>query len=107
MHSMTPDEHFEAIAEDLAPLGATAGVLFGKRILKAHGKTFACLKDGWLAIKLGEGTAAHSEALGLAGAELFDPSGKDRPFRDWVAVPEAQAAEWPRLAEAAFKALTG
>ncbi|MCX5233429.1 hypothetical protein [Streptomyces sp. NBC_00233] len=103
---MTPDELFDDIAADLAHHGATAGAMFGKRALKAHGKAFACLKDDHLAFKLGDGTPAHAEALALTGAELFDPSGKHRPFKDWVAVPHTHAAQWPNLAEAALNSLS-
>lgn len=103
---MTPDELFDDIAADLAHHGANAGAMFGKRALKAHGKAFACLKDDCLAFKLGEGTPAHAEALALPGAELFDPSGKRRPFKDWVSVPHVHAAQWPNLAEAALNSLS-
>jgi len=103
---MTPDELLDDIAADLAPLGATTGAMFGKRALKAHGKAFACLKGDCLAFKLTDGTPAHSEALDLPGAELFDPSGKHRPFKDWVAVPHEHAARWPDLAETALGGLT-
>ncbi|MFG2146433.1 hypothetical protein ACGFRG_19825 [Streptomyces sp. NPDC048696] len=101
---MTPDELFEAIAADLAPRGATTGAMFGSRALKAHGKAFACLKDDVFAVKLGDATPAHQAALALSGAELFDPSGKHRPFKDWVAVPLAHADQWPQFAEAALGA---
>ncbi|WP_405804736.1 TfoX/Sxy family protein [Streptomyces sp. NBC_00210] len=103
---MTPDGLFDDIAADLAPLGAVAGAMFGKRALKAHGKAFACLKGDHLAFKLGEGTPTHAEALALPQAELFDPSGNHRPFKDWVSVPHAHAAQWPNLAEAALNNLT-
>jgi hypothetical protein len=102
---MGHDELFDAIAEELAPFGASAGALFGKRALKAHGKAFACLKGDCLAFKPGDGTPAHAEALALVGAELFDPSGQDRPFKDWAAVPHAHAVEWPRLAKTALSGL--
>ncbi|MFI2758362.1 hypothetical protein ACH5A3_05735 [Streptomyces echinatus] len=103
---MTPDELFDDIAADLAHRGAISGAMFGKRALKAHGKAFACLKDDRLAFKLGDGAPAHAEALALQGAELFDPSGNHRPFKDWVAVPHTYAAQWPELAEAALSSLT-
>lgn len=102
---MTSDELFDEIASDLAPRGATAGTMFGKRALKAHGKAFACLKGSLLAFRLGDGTPAHGEALVLPGAELFDPSGKHRPFKDWVAIPIAHADVWPRYAETALDRL--
>jgi hypothetical protein len=96
---MTPDELLDDIA---AQLGATTGAMFGKRALKSGSKAFACLKGDDLAFRLGAGTAAHGTALELPGACLFDPSGGGRPFKDWVAVPVAQSAEWPRLAKLAL-----
>jgi hypothetical protein len=102
---MTADDQFDAIATDLAPLGVTTGSIFGKRGLKAHSKAFACLKGDLLAFRLGAGTPAHSEALALPGAELFDPSGKHRPFKDWVAVPLAHADQWPHYAQTALDTL--
>ncbi|QWF82900.1 hypothetical protein [Amycolatopsis sp. CA-230715] len=98
---MTPDDLFDAIADELASTGVTTGAMFGKRSLHAHGKAVACLKDHELAFRLGRDTPAHHDALQLPGAHLFDPSGKGRPFKDWVAVPDAHAAAWPELAETA------
>ena len=99
---MSPDDLLDDIAEDLAAAGVIAGAMFGKRALKAGGTAFACLKGDDLAFRLGAGTRDHDEALAMAGAELFDPSGKGRPFKDWVAVPVALASEWPRLARTAL-----
>jgi hypothetical protein len=96
---MTPDAVFDDIATQL---DAVAGAMFGKRALKARGKAFACLKGDELAFRLGAGTPEHTAALALAGAHLFDPSGGGRPFKDWVAVPSDQSAEWPRLAKLAL-----
>jgi hypothetical protein len=103
---MTPDSLLDGIAADLAPRGASTGAMFGKRALKIHGKAFACLKGDLLAFRLGDGTPAHAEALALSGAELFDPSGKHRPFKDWVAIPSNHAQTWPRYAELALNSLT-
>ncbi len=47
--------------------------------------------------------AAHAKALALDGSHLFDPSGKGRPFKEWVVVPNAHASRWPELAELALK----
>ncbi|MDH6129271.1 hypothetical protein [Kitasatospora sp. GP82] len=103
---MSPDALFDEIASDLAARGATAGAMFGKRALKAHGKAFACLKGDALAFRLGNASTAHAQALALTGAELFDPSGKKRPFKDWVAVPVTHADHWLRLAEIALNSTT-
>jgi hypothetical protein len=99
---MTPDTLFDDLVADLAPRGVTAGAMFGKRALKAHGKAIACLQADLLAFRLGEGSDEHTVALALSGAELFDPSGKKRPFKDWVAIPVAHADRWPEFAEAAL-----
>lgn len=102
---MNPDELFDDLAAELAPRGAAAGAMFGKRALKARGKAFACLQGDLLAVKLGDGTPAHSGARALAGAELFDPSGKGRPFKDWVAIPVSHSDQWPHYAGTALDGL--
>lgn len=100
-----PDAILDRIAADLAPRGVSAGAMFGKRALKAHGKAFACLKGDDLAFRLDAGTDAHAGALALDGAHLFDPSARGKPFKDWVAVPATHAGRWPGLAEAALARL--
>ncbi len=102
---MDAEARFDEIVEDLAPRGVLPGAMFGSRSLTLEGTAFACLKSGQLAVKLGAGSAAHAEALQIAGAALFDPSGKGRPFKDWVAVPVAASGEWERLATAGLDAL--
>ena len=96
---------FDEIVDDLTPRGVRPGALFGARSLTLNGTAFACLKGGRLAVRLGAGTVAHAEALALDGASLFDPSGKGRPFEDWVAVPAAESQRWGRLAEAGLDAV--
>ncbi len=49
--------------------------------------------------------AERERALTLEGAQLFDPSGRGRPMKEWVQVPAAHAGEWPGLAELAVKPL--
>src|SRR4051794_28378838 len=102
---MDAEARFDEIVDELAPRGVLPGALFGARSLTVEGTAFACLKGGQLAVKLGAGSAAHASALDLVGASLFDPSGKGRPFKDWVAVPVAESAAWGRLAEAGLDAL--
>lgn len=45
----------------------------------------------------------HGEALSLPGAQLFDPSGRSRPMKEWVQVPAAHVARWQTLAQAALR----
>jgi hypothetical protein len=104
---MDVDALFDGIVEDLAPRGVLSGALFGARSLTYDGTAFACLKGGRLAVKLGDGSALHVEAMALPDGELFDPSGKGRPFKDWVAIAATQADHWRSYAEAGLANLTG
>src|SRR5215212_6185522 len=104
---MDAEARFDEIVDELAPRGVLPGALFGARSLTVDGTAFACLKSDQLAVRLGAGSPAHAGALALDGATLFDPSGKGRPFKDWVTVPMAVSDEWERLAESALDALGG
>jgi hypothetical protein len=100
---MDPDTIFDDIAADLAAVGVTTGKMFGTRALKLGTKAIGCLRqNGAMTFKLGAANAAHAEALALSGAELFDPSGMGRPFKDWVEVPATHSDQWLRLSEAAL-----
>lgn len=104
---MDAEAQFDQIIEDLAPRGVLPGALFGARSLTVDGTAFACFKNDRLAVRLDADSAAYAEALDLDGAGVFDPSGKGRPFKDWVAVPTSHAAEWSRLAATSLDALAG
>ncbi len=100
---MTDRAPLDRLAAHLGGDAATVGIMFGKPALKdGAGKAFACLLDGEVAFRLGRDSAAHAEALDLAGAHLFDPSGRGRPMKDWVSVPPAHAGRWAGFAEAAL-----
>ena len=83
---------FDELVLDLAPAGAVGGQMFGARAITLQKKAFACLQGERIAFKLGAGSAAHATALALPGAELWDPSARQRPFKDWVAVPIREAS---------------
>lgn len=103
---MNAAERFDRIAEKFTDRGVTVGALFGKRALLSNGKAFACLKGETVAFRLGAGRPALTQALAEPGAELFDPSGNGRPFKDWVAVPVSSATAWQAFAELAYDTLT-
>ena len=104
----TAAERFAALADQLAEQGVVRSAMFGKPTLKAsNGKSIACLFRDGVAFPLGVGTPEHAIALALRGAELFDPSAKDRPMKDWVVVPAAHAKHWPAYAAAAKKRVAG
>lgn len=80
--------------------GATESQMFGKPCFKTGTKAFISFFDNMMVFKLtGE---AHSKAISLKGAKLFDPSGKNRPMKEWVQVPYGHKTLWAELALAAF-----
>jgi len=97
---------FERLADDMGAAGVTAAPMFGKPSLKHGSKAFACLFGEAVAFRLLAGSAEHTAALGLAGAALFDPSGRDRPMKDWVCVPVAHARRWQDFATTAMARLS-
>lgn len=92
-------ERFGDLAEELAGSGVVVSSMFGKPCLKAGSKAFACLFRDGVAFKLAG--PEHGKALDMDGAELFDPSGKGRPMKEWVQVPVAHADQWRGLGDAA------
>ena len=75
--------------------------LFGKPCFKINGKAFICFFEKCMVFKL-NGTE-HKNALSLDGSELFDPSKKKRPMKEWVQVPFDYSKQWKKLAMSAFK----
>jgi hypothetical protein len=95
----------ERLEPEFADLGVVLGSMFGAPSLFFDGTAFACEKRGFFGAKLGAGTPEHEAALALPDAELFDPSGSGRPFRDWVAVPADRTDVAAALAHQAFDRL--
>src|SRR5207237_995637 len=81
--------------------------VYGMPGLKLGTKIFAGLFGDDMVFKLGAGSKVHAGALKLQGAKLWDPSGRDRPFKDWVQVPVVHAKRWGELAEEALAGLNG
>ena len=67
-------------------------VMRGGRMIGGFSRT-----EGAMVFKLPD-EEVRERALALEGAHLFDPSGQDKPFREWVVVPAAHAARWEELA---------
>ena len=101
-------EHYDRVADMLAAgHGVVRGTAFGMPGLKLGTKIFAGLFGDDMVFKLGAGSKVHAGALKLQGAKLWDPSGRDRPFKDWVQVPVVHAKRWGELAEEALAGLNG
>jgi hypothetical protein len=75
--------------------------MFGKPCFKINGKAFTSFFNNCMIFKLtGD---KHSEALSLDGSKLFDPSGKNRPMKEWVQVSFNDADRWYEFASDAFE----
>lgn len=84
---------------------ATESQLFGKPCFKINGKAFVCFFQNEMVFKLtGE---FHNEAMAFDGSQLFDPSGKGRPMKEWVQVPFDYEGSWAKFAAAAMEYVSG
>jgi len=80
--------------------GVTSGQMFGKACLKVNGKAFTSLHNDKVVFKLtGD---AHKQAMSFKNATLWDPSGKGRPMKEWVALPAVEAKHFKALATEAL-----
>ncbi len=80
----------------------TEASMFGMPTLKVGGKAFAGLWEQQLVVKIG--LPRTQELLKAKAGKPFDPSGRGRPMKEWIAVkePAAQAKKkWLALAQEA------
>lgn len=106
---MNPRARYEEIADDLAARDPNVELsqMMGMPCIKAGGKMVIGYSSvGEMVFKLPD-AAEHEKALALEGAKLFDPSGRGKPFKEWVQVPIAHESEWPALAQIAIKLRAG
>ena len=106
---MNPRARYDEIADDLAARDPSIelGQMMGMPCIKVGGKMVVGYESsGEMVFKL-PAPEEHEQALGLDGAKLFDPSGKGRPFKDWVQVPATHESEWPELAATAIRLRAG
>jgi hypothetical protein len=99
--SKASNPEWEALLEEVLAVHpeVSGGSMFGMPCAKAGGKAFMGSYEGAAVFSL-DGDA-HARALGLAGSELFDPSGR-RPMKAWVVVRPEHRDVWPEFAEAAL-----
>ena len=95
---MTPQTLFTQIGTNLKD--AEQGKLFGKLCFKINGKAFVCFFQEEMVFKL-DGDH-HSLALALKGSQLFDPSGRGRPMKEWVQVQYVHQEQWSEYAQQAM-----
>ena len=103
---MDAKERYEELVDDLCARNddVEPSQMMGMPCVKRSGKMVAGFARGEdaMVFKLPH-PDAHARALALEGAHLFDPSGEGRPFKEWVVVPEAHAAEWESHAHEALR----
>jgi hypothetical protein len=92
---------FAKLLEKLGPSeNVEPGQMFGKACIKVNGKAFVSQHNDTLVFKLSGDH--HQKALAVKGAVLWDPSGKGRPMKEWVALPASENKHFPVLATAAL-----
>ncbi|MEI8134997.1 MAG: hypothetical protein WCH46_07980 [bacterium] len=96
------ERKYHAIADTLSERsGAEQSKMFGMPTLKIHSKAFCGLFGNEMVFKLSGDV--HKQALALTEAKLFDPSGMNRPMKEWVVVPLKYSSKWEMFAIEAFK----
>ena len=93
-------EYQKLVAGLSAIQGVAVGQMFGKACVKINGKAFVCQHKEAVVFKLNG--AHHQKAIALKGATLWDPSGKGRPMKEWVALPATESKHFPVFANAAL-----
>ena len=95
-------EDFEHVAAELtADPEVERSQMMGHPALKIRGRMFAIGFGDDLVVKLGRETV--DEMVAAHDARPFDPSGRNRPMRDWAQVPPGD--DWIELAEDAKAAV--
>jgi hypothetical protein len=99
-----PRATYDQIADELVAENPDVqlGQMMGMPCIKCRGKLIAGIWDEEMVFKLPD-EAVRERALALDGAHLFDPSGQNKPFKEWVQVPAAHTNEWPGLADEAIR----
>ncbi|MBX7162319.1 MAG: hypothetical protein K1X49_01400 [Saprospiraceae bacterium] len=96
---MTEEEKFyQSIGKNLAV--AEQSQMFGKPCFKINGKAFISFFQNEMVFKLSGDI--HKNALSLDGSKLFDPSGKNRPMKEWVQVSKMNSDKWANYAKEAM-----
>ena len=97
---MSEDKYNEIASRLSSRSNVVIGQMFGKSCVKVNGKAFLSFFKGCMIFKLTDD--AHSIALSLDGACLWDPSGKGRPMKEWVEIPDAHSSQWDKFADLAY-----
>ncbi len=97
---------YEKLVADLSKTAnVTVSQMFGKACLTVQGKAFIAQHKEAVVFKLS--SPHHSKAIDLAGSVLWNPSGKGRPMKEWVALPVDQAKTFKAFSIAALAYVSG
>lgn len=103
---MDAQARYEELVDDLCARhdDVEPSQMMGMPCMKRGGKMVIGFAkgEGAMTFKLPD-PEAHARALALDGAHLFDPSGKGRPFKEWVSIPEAHADQWESFSHDALR----
>ena len=77
--------------------------MFGKPCFKINKKAFVSFFENEMVFKLKLNSEIHQEALSLDGSKQFDPSGKNRPMKEWIQIPFDYKKDWNKFAKSAFE----
>jgi hypothetical protein len=99
---INPESVFDTIADNLASnANIKRGQMFGVPTVFVNGNAFISYFHGSMVFKLRG--SAHAKAMTLPDAKAFDPSGKDRPMKEWVQLTPFTRDQWPQLADDALE----
>lgn len=92
------NQRYQEIADLFAEeFGTISSQMFGKPCLKINNKAFVAFFMGEMVFKLGR-LAIEQVRESYPGSVNFDPSGKNRPMKDWLQVPVEFEEDWVNLA---------
>lgn len=93
------DAYQRLIASFTTDESVTSGQMFGKPCLTIRGKAFIALHRDTIVFKLTG--KAHANALALSEATRWDPSGKGKEMKEWIALKHQHRAEFASLSKSA------
>ena len=96
------DQLFREIGQQFAELhGTSVGQMFGKPCLKVGKKAFVAFFKDEMVFKLGQ-QEIKSLLDQYPSSVNWDPSGKQRPMKDWLQIPVDHSDDWARLSKQAL-----
>lgn len=97
---------FDDIGQTLKDdFGIEISQMFGKPCFKINKKAFASYFQDAMVFKLGK-DRVDEMLMKYEGSLRWDPSGKNRPMKDWIQMPKPYENQWEALAKKALTNMT-